>query len=67
LDPKDELCPLRVKLCPGGDNPLFATPFLYTVAIDHPLGVNEGVNIPIGYKVHPWGRPGAPLGANLSC
>jgi hypothetical protein len=30
-----------------------------------PLGVNEGVDIPLGEKFHPWG-PSSPLGVKFT-
>jgi hypothetical protein len=43
LTPRGEVCPLGLKLAPGGEDPLFAPPFFGRVVFTP--GVNERVNI----------------------
>jgi hypothetical protein len=71
---KGEFCPLEVKLSPGGE--ISVRPSILLNSREYsPLGMNEGVNIPLGDKFHPWGT-GVKLrvalslshvGASLSC
>jgi hypothetical protein len=63
LSPRGELCPLGAKLSSGGCNSLYAPPFFLTVECS-PLGVNEGVKIPLRDKFHPRG-PGVKLRMSL--
>jgi hypothetical protein len=58
--PQGRSCPPGVKLSPGGVRPSI----LLNSRECLPLGVNEGVNIPLGDKCHPWG-PGEKLRMTL--
>jgi hypothetical protein len=68
-----EICPLELKLSPRGVNPLFVSSFFLKRRTCSPLGVNKGVNIPLGIKVHPWGPRSSlvgkftPWGSNSCC